>query len=91
MRSLYGITPQVSATSGLSAYSPGSGLLFSSVGLLWSYDIAPKWVAVGNLELRHLGHEADKSPLAQRSTNHSLAAGVAHEMSDPISGVISDS
>jgi outer membrane scaffolding protein for murein synthesis (MipA/OmpV family) len=78
LRSLYGITAAESATTGLAAYSPGSGLLFGSVGLLWSYDITPKWVAVGNLELRHLGSEAKDSPLAQRSTNHSMAAGVAY-------------
>jgi outer membrane scaffolding protein for murein synthesis (MipA/OmpV family) len=77
-RSLYGITPAESATTGLRAYTPGSGLLFSSVGLLWSIDLTPKWVAVGNFELRHLGHEADRSPLAQRSTNHYLSAGVAY-------------
>lgn len=79
LRSMYGITPAEAATTGLRAYSPGSGLLYSSVGLLWSYDITPKWVAVGNLELRHLGHEAHDSPLAERSTNHSLVAGVAYK------------
>ena len=63
----------------LRTYAPGSGLLYSSVGLLWSYDITPKWVAVGNLELRHLAHEASDSPLADRSTNHYLAAGVAYK------------
>jgi outer membrane protein len=78
MRSMYGLTPQESTTTGLRAYSPGSGLLYGSVGLLWSFDIAPKWVAVGNLELRHLGHEAKNSPLAERSTNHYLTAGVAY-------------
>ena len=78
MRSLYGITPQVAATTGLRTYSPSSGLLFGSVGLLWSFDISPKWIAVGNAELRHLGREADRSPIVQRSTNHYLTAGVAY-------------
>ena len=78
LRSLYGITPPVSAATGLRAYTPGSGLLYSSVGVLWSYDITSRWIAVGNFELRHLGHEADASPLAERSTNHYLAAGVAY-------------
>jgi outer membrane scaffolding protein for murein synthesis (MipA/OmpV family) len=78
LRSLYGITASESAATGLRAYSPGSGLLFSSVGLLWSFDITPKWVAVGNFELRHLGDEAKDSPLAERSTNHYLAAGIAY-------------
>ena len=78
LRSLYGITPPVSAATGLRAYTPGSGLLYTSVGVLWSYDITAKWIAVGNFELRHLGHEADASPLAERSTNHYFAAGVAY-------------
>ena len=78
LRSLYGISAAESASTGLRAYSPDSGLLFASAGLLWSYDITPKWVAVGNFELRHLGSEAKDSPLAQRSTNHYMAAGVAY-------------
>jgi MipA family protein len=78
MRSLYGISAAESATTGLRAYSPDSGLLYASVGLLWSYDITGKWAAVGNFELRHLGKEAKDSPLAQRSTNHYMAAGVAY-------------
>ena len=78
IRSLYGITGAESASTGLRAYSPDSGLLFASAGLLWSYDITPKWVAVGNFELRHLGSEAKDSPIAQRSTNHYMAAGVAY-------------
>jgi outer membrane scaffolding protein for murein synthesis (MipA/OmpV family) len=78
-RSLYGITPSESATTGLRTYTPGSGLLYSSAGLLWSIDLATKWVAVGNFEVRHLAHEADRSPLAQRSTNHYLSAGVAYK------------
>jgi outer membrane scaffolding protein for murein synthesis (MipA/OmpV family) len=77
-RSLYGITPQQSGATGLAAYSPDSGLLFGSAGLLWSIDIAPKWVAVGNFELRRLGHDARRSPLVQRSTNHYLSAGIAY-------------
>ena len=78
MRSLYGITPQQAASTGLRAYSPDGGLLFASAGLLWSIDLTPSWVAVGNLEVRRLGREARDSPLAQRSTNHYVSAGVAY-------------
>jgi outer membrane scaffolding protein for murein synthesis (MipA/OmpV family) len=79
LSSMYGITPAESATTGLRAYSPGSGFMYASVGLLWSIDITPKWVAVGNFELRRLGREARDSPLAERSTNHYLSAGVAYK------------
>ena len=78
IRSLYGITPQQAASTGLRAYSPEGGLLFASAGLLWSFDLAPSWVAVGNLEVRRLGSEGRGSPLAERSTNHYASAGVAY-------------
>jgi outer membrane scaffolding protein for murein synthesis (MipA/OmpV family) len=77
-RSLYGVTPQQSAATGFRAYQPGSGLLFSSLGLLWSYDLTGKWVVVGSLEARHLNGDARRSPLVERSTNHYLSAGVAY-------------
>lgn len=76
--SFYGITPQQSAATGLPAYAAGSGLLFSSVGLLWSVDLAQNWIAVGNFEARHLQGDARRSPLVERSTNYQAAAGVAY-------------
>jgi outer membrane scaffolding protein for murein synthesis (MipA/OmpV family) len=76
--SFYGITPQQSAVTGLPAYGTGSGLLFVSAGLLWSFDLARNWVAVGNFEARHLQGDARRSPLVERSTNYSAAAGVAY-------------
>ena len=76
--SFYGITPEQSAVTGLPAYSAGSGLLFGSVGLLWSVHLAPKWVVVGNLELRHLYGDAARSPLTERSTSRYASAGVAY-------------
>ena len=77
-RSFYGVTPQQSAATGLPAYGAGSGLLFASYGLLWSFDLAPNWIAVGNFEARHLQGDARASPLVERSTNYYAAAGVAY-------------
>ena len=74
----YGITPQQSVTSGLAAFQPGSGWLNTSLGLLWSVDLAPKWVAVGSLERRRLTGDAADSPLAQRRSNNYISAGVAY-------------
>jgi len=76
--SYYGITPQQSASSGLAAFQPGSGWLNSSFGLLWSVDLAPKWVAVGSLERRRVTGDAADSPLTQRSSNNYISAGVAY-------------
>ncbi len=75
---LYNVTPQQAAAGGLPAYSAGSGWLFSSVGLLWSVDLARDWVVVGSVEGRHLEGDARRSPLAERSTNHYVSAGVAY-------------
>ena len=77
-RSLYSVTPQQSAASGLPAYETGSGFLFTSVGLLWSVDLTPDWVMVGNFEARRLQSDARRSPLVERSTNYYGAAGVAY-------------
>ena len=74
----YGITPQQSAGSGLAAFQPGSGWLNASLGVLWSVDLAPKWVAVGSLERRRLTGDAADSPLAQRRSNNYISAGVAY-------------
>jgi outer membrane scaffolding protein for murein synthesis (MipA/OmpV family) len=74
----YGITPPQSAASGLAAFQPGSGWLHASVGLLWSVDLAPKWVVVGSLERRRLTGDAADSPLAQRLSNNYISAGLAY-------------
>ena len=76
--SMYSVTPQQSAASGLPVYGAGSGFLFTSVGLLWSFDLTRDWVAVGNVEARHLQGDARHSPLVERSTNYYGAAGVAY-------------
>ena len=76
----YGITPAQALTTGLPAYQPGSGLANTSVGLLWSVDLGPKWLAVGSLESRHLRGDAAHSPLAQRATNGYVSAGIAYRL-----------
>lgn len=74
----YAITPQQALTSGLAAFQPGSGWLNTSLGLLWSVDLTPKWVAVGSLERKRLTGDAAHSPLAQRLSNNYISAGVAY-------------
>jgi outer membrane scaffolding protein for murein synthesis (MipA/OmpV family) len=74
---LYGIQPQQSAITGLPSFEPGSGWLDVSFGLLWSFDLGPKWVAVGSLESRRLRGDAARSPLAERSSSRYLSAGLA--------------
>ncbi|MBE0612062.1 MAG: MipA/OmpV family protein [Burkholderiales bacterium] len=76
--SFYDITPQQSAATGLPAFNAGSGLLFSSFGLLWSAELSRHWIAVGNIESRHLHGDAARSPLAERDSNYYASAGVAY-------------
>lgn len=77
-RSFYGVTPAQSAVSGLPVYAPGSGVLFSSFGVLWSVDLTRDWVIVGSTEARHLRGDAKESPLVERSTNYYSSVGVAY-------------
>jgi outer membrane protein len=74
----YGIGAQQSVVTGLRAYQPGSGLLNTSVGLLWSVEIDPKWVVVGSLERRRLRGDAAGSPLTERRSNNYVSAGAAY-------------
>jgi outer membrane protein len=64
LRSMYGSTK--------------TGLLFSSFGVLGSYDVSRHWVAVASFELRTLHDEAAGSPLTERTSNHYAAAGLAY-------------
>jgi outer membrane scaffolding protein for murein synthesis (MipA/OmpV family) len=76
--SLYGIAPQQSVLTGLPAFQPGSGLLFTSVGLLWAVDLNPKWMVLGSLERRRLSGNVSRSPLVERPLNIYISAGVAY-------------
>ena len=77
-RALYAVTPEQSVASGLPVYGAGSGWLYGSAGLLWSFDLTRTWVAVGNFEVRHLSGDARRSPLVEDSTNYYMSAGVAY-------------
>ena len=76
--SFYGVSAQQAMTSGISAYAPGSGWLASSIALIWSLDLAPQWVVVGNLEGRRLQGDAAHSPLSERRSNYYATVGLAY-------------
>ena len=60
-RSYYGVTPEVSAGSGLPAFAPGGGLQYVTGGLLYGIDIGKTWMIIGNLEARRLQGAAARS------------------------------
>jgi outer membrane scaffolding protein for murein synthesis (MipA/OmpV family) len=75
---LYGVTPEQSAATGLPQFQAGSGVLFASVGLLGSYDISRQWIGVWSVEGRRLQGDARRSPLAERTSNYYASAGLAY-------------
>ena len=75
----YGISQQQALSSGLAAYQAQGGALFNSEGLLWSYDLTPKWMLLGSFELRQLRGDALASPLVQVSTSHYASLGLAYQ------------
>ncbi|HVY06563.1 MAG TPA: MipA/OmpV family protein [Burkholderiales bacterium] len=74
----FGITPQQSATSGLPAYSPGSGTRYVQAGLLGDIDIARHWVGLWTVNWQQLQADAADSPLTQQRDNWFANAGVAY-------------
>lgn len=60
-------------------YGPrNSGLLFVGFGLLGSYDLGPRWLLLGSLEMRQLYDEARTSPVAEKTSNYYASAGLAY-------------
>jgi outer membrane scaffolding protein for murein synthesis (MipA/OmpV family) len=55
-----------------------SGLLYTSVGLLGSYDLGRRWLAVASAELRRLADNPASSAFVQDRTNSYVSAGIAY-------------
>jgi MipA family protein len=77
-RSFYGVSSEVSAGTGLPAYAPGGGLLYTTGGLLWEVDLGKTWIVVGSLEARLLHGAAAGSPLVERPTSRYASASLAY-------------
>ncbi len=75
----YGISAQLSASSGLPAFDAQSGPLFNAAGLLWSYDLNSKWMLLGSVESRRLRGDALNSPLVQERANRYASLGLAYQ------------
>jgi len=77
-QSFYGVTPEVSASAGLPAYTPGGGLLYTTGGLLYGIDLGKTWMIVGNLEARRLQGAAARSPLVEQPSSRYASATLAY-------------
>jgi len=75
----YGIAPPLAASSGLAAFEAQGGPLFNAEGLLWSYDLTPRWLLLGSVEWRQLRGDALNSPLVLLSTSRYASLGLAYQ------------
>lgn len=55
-----------------------SGLLFTSLGLLGSYELTRRWMLVGSTEVRRLSDDAARSPLVSRRTGVYASLGLGY-------------
>jgi len=56
-----------------------SGLLYTSLGVLASYDLVQHWVLVGSAEARRLSDDAARSPFVSRRTGVYANVGLAYK------------
>ncbi|HEX6268581.1 MAG TPA: MipA/OmpV family protein [Burkholderiales bacterium] len=62
-----------------SRYGPrDSGWLFTSLGLLGSYELGPRWLLVGSLELRQLQDEVAESAVVEEKSGYYATLGIAY-------------
>ena len=74
----WGTQKAVRTYYGQPGFNPGGGPLFTTFGVLGSYDLSRKWVVIGNLEARRVSGDAAASPLAERGDNYYAVAGLAY-------------
>jgi outer membrane scaffolding protein for murein synthesis (MipA/OmpV family) len=55
-----------------------SGLLFTDIGALASYDISHRWMLVGSIERHRLSDDAARSPIVERRSGVYATAGLAY-------------
>jgi outer membrane scaffolding protein for murein synthesis (MipA/OmpV family) len=55
-----------------------SGLLFTSLGALGSYDLSRRWLLLGSLEERRLGERAARSRFVERRSSAYASASLAY-------------
>ncbi len=64
---------------GAPGFDPGGGLLYTSLGLYFFYDLSRDWVVMASAEEHRLHGDATNSPLTERHSNFYLFAGPAYK------------
>lgn len=78
LQSFYGVTAAQATSSGLAAYTPGSGWLNNQVGIYVAYNLSPQWLLIGNAEEHQLLGDARNSPLTEVRYNHTVTLGIGY-------------
>jgi outer membrane scaffolding protein for murein synthesis (MipA/OmpV family) len=55
-----------------------SGLLFTSLGLLGSYELTNRWMLVGSVEHRRLSDDAARSPIVEKRSGFYASTGLGY-------------
>jgi outer membrane scaffolding protein for murein synthesis (MipA/OmpV family) len=55
-----------------------SGLLYTSLGALWSYDLLRRWLLVGSVEYRRLSDDAARSAIVERRSGIYASVGLGY-------------
>jgi outer membrane protein len=79
-RTLYGVTAEEAAASGLEEHRVGAGLLRVTAGLLWSLELPGDWCLLGSAEERFLVGNARGSPLAEEPSGLRVSLGIAYRL-----------
>jgi outer membrane scaffolding protein for murein synthesis (MipA/OmpV family) len=76
---VFGQATVASAKNFRTYYGVGDGgLLFTSLGLLGSYELARRWMLVGSTEVRRLSDDAARSPFVSRRTGVYASLGLGY-------------
>lgn len=76
--SYFGVSMDEAVASRNHWYEPEGGLRDVHAGVRWNYALSPAWMLATSLKLTHLRGDAARSPLVERSTNHSVSTALAY-------------
>lgn len=74
----FGVTAAEAARSRFTQYDAGGGLQDAHAGVRWNWAWSPSWMLTSNVQAKRLLGSADKSPLAERSTNLTVSTAIAY-------------
>ncbi len=77
-KAYFGVTPAQSAASGLPVFSPDAGPESFGAGLSAGWFMSDHWLVTGDLAVRRILHDFDKSPVVQEVWSAHASLSVAY-------------